>query len=135
MRKSGIAFHCHHNTLFEYVHDYDERVRYIKKHKPEKERVLRLRLFRMIPNSRLPQRGLTAYDEARKAYDRAWEAYDKAREAYDEAREAYDEAREACDEARKAYDERNKAKLEKLHKELCPQCPFDGKTIFIKGVK
>ena len=112
MKKTGFAFHCHHDTLFEYVTDYDERVRYIKEDKPEREQELRLKLFKIIPDDRLPTKLVkareAACDKAGEAYDKAWEAYVKAREAY-------------------------KPEIEALHKELCPGCPWDGKTIFPKG--
>ena len=132
MKKTGFAFHCHHDTLFEYVTDYDERVRYIKEYKPEREQGLRLKLFKIIPDDRFPtklDKAREAYDKAREANDKAWEAYDKAWKTNDKAWEAYDKAREAYDKAREAY----KPEIEALHKELCPGCPWDGKTIFPKG--
>jgi len=83
-----------------------------------------------------------ACDEARKACDEALKAYFEALKACDEAWKAYGEAGKACDEAWKAYGEAGKAYDEawkacakyftKLHKELCPNCPWDGKTIFSK---
>ena len=66
-----------------------------------------------------------AYDKARADYDKAWDAYDKAWDAYDKARDAYDKARDAFG---KAYT----SELEQLHKELCPDCPWDGKSIFTR---
>lgn len=96
----------------------------------------------------------TAYDEAIAAYDEAWIAYSKAVAAYykpffeyDEAWAAYDEAgvayskamaadnetRAAYNEARAAYDEAwaaNYKQIEDLHKKECPNCTWDGKTIF-----
>jgi len=151
MRKSGLAFHCHHDTLMEYVYDYDERVRYIKSHKPKKEQKLRLRLFKIIPRKLLPAEGLEACDEAGEAFykawrahDKAWCAYHKAWEACDEAGEAfykawvayyetggaYHKAWEACDKAGEAYLRKHKGAISKLHSELCPNCPWDGETIF-----
>ena len=145
---SGFAFHCHHGTLFEWVTDYDERVGYIKENKPREEVELRLKLFRMIPEDRIPKELLKAeearykaeeaYYKAREAYSKTLEAYYKAREAYDKAREAYYKAREAYDKAREAYCKAGEAyypKIEKLHSELCPDCPWDGKTIFPEGGK
>ena len=120
--KSGFAFHVHHDILFEWCSDYDERVEYIKHYKPKKEQRLRLRLFKMIPTERLPSELVKAwevYDKAREAYVKAWEAYGKTGEAYDKALEAYGKAREAYDKD-----------IQKLHKELCPNCPWDGETIF-----
>ena len=101
MRKQGYAFHVHHDTLFEWCFDYDKRVKYIKENKPKHERELRLRLFKLIPKGRIPA----------KLY-KAWDAYDKARDACDKAGEAL------------------APEIEALHKELCPDCPWDGKTIF-----
>ena len=108
MKKPGFAFHCYHYTLFSWVYDYDKRVSYIKADKPKAEQKLRLKLFRMIPEDRLPSK----LHEAREAYNEAWEAYNKAGEAFNMAGEA-------C-----------MPELLKLHEELCPNCPFDGKTIF-----
>ena len=137
MRKSGLAFHCHHDALIEYVYDYAGRVESIKLYKPKEEQELRLKLFQMIPLDRLPQKGLKAYDKAREAYYKTREAYYKARESSDKTREAYDKAREASDKAWEASDKvweayykANEKEIEKLHKELCPDCPWDGKTIF-----
>ena len=134
MQKSGFAWHCHHDVLYEFVFDYNDRVKFIKKNKPENERALRLKLFKLIPEDRLPAALLQAreaYDKAREAYDKAWEAYDKAREAYDKAWEAYNKAWEAYDKAREAHI----PFLEQLHAELCPDCPWDGRTIFSKEDK
>ena len=149
-RISGFAFHCHHDTLCEWVSDYDEWVDYIKEYKPPQEIELRLRLFQMIPEERLPEelvKAWTAYDKARTAYDKAWTAcvkagtacdkawtaYDKAWTASDKARTAYDKALTACVKARTACDKAivsHTKELEKLHAELCPNCTWDGKTIF-----
>ena len=86
-----------------------------------------------------------AYDEAvapaRKARDEAvasaWKAYHEAvapaRKAYDEAvapaRKAYDEAMAL---ARKAYDEAVVVQEahDEAHEKECPDCPWDGRTIF-----
>ena len=107
----GIAFHCHHDRLFEYVHDYYERVDYFKNHKPEHEQELRLRLFKFIPVDRLPQKGLVAYIKACDACYKAWDAYDK-------------------ENAVRSISSSAKVELETLHKELCPDCPWNGETIF-----
>jgi len=163
MEKSGLAFHCHHDVLFEYVYDYDERVKFIKGHKPEGEQELRREAYdkaRAAHDKAWAACGKAgeAYGKARAAHDKAGEAYDKAGEAYDKARaahdkagaahdkagEAYDKAREAYDKARAAHDKAwaacgkageaygkaNRKELETLHSKLCPDCPWDGKTIF-----
>lgn len=124
METVGFAFHCHHSILAEWCTDFEGRVRVINSDKPASERPLRLRLFKMIPLDRVPATLLQA-DEAR---DKTWEAY----EAYKKAREAYDEARKVYDKALAAAT----PELEALHKELCPDCPWDGRTIFTtKGLK
>ena len=125
--RSGFAFHCHHDTLFEWVWDFEERVRHIKEHKPQKEQGLRLKLFQMIPSERLPQELLKAWA----AYDKAWAACAKAKAAYDKAKAAYYGAWADYDKAVADC----APQMEALHKELCPDCPWDGKTIFPQEVK
>ena len=120
MRKSGITFHCHHNLLCEPVFDYDERVASIKETKPKEEQELRLRLFQLFPNDRLPQTLVKAWE----VYRKAWEACSKAEEVYRKAREDYRKAEEA-----------HRKDIVKLHAELCPDCPWDGSTIFTRKDK
>ena len=72
--KRGIALHCYHDSLFAYVYDYDERVRYIKENKPESEQKLRLKLLQLVPEDRIPGRDSLE-----------WESLDKACEALGKA--------------------------------------------------
>lgn len=118
--KAGFAFHVHHDRLFEWCFDYDERVKAIEQDKPKHEQELRLRLFKLIPLESLPKKLVKAGEACAKA----WEAYAKAWEAYNKAREAYDKAGEAYE-----------PELIELHKQLCPDCPWDGNTIFSKENK
>jgi len=127
MKKSGFAFHVHHDTLFEWCYDYDKRVEYIKNFKPKQERKIRLRLFKLIPEDKLPVR----LRKAGEAYGKAWDAYRKARDIYDKARETYYKAQIDSYKAEEAYT----PEIEALHKELCPDCPWDGKSIFGKEEK
>ncbi len=144
-KKSGFYWHVHHDCLLEYCYDYDKRLRYILKDKPEHERRLRLRLFRPIKGE-LPARVIeagaaygkarAAYGKARAAYGKAGAAYGKAGAAYDEAGAAYDEAGAAYDEAGAAYDEAVRIcndEILTLHAKECPDCPWDGETIFYKA--
>ncbi len=101
----GLAFHCHHGTLFEYCHDYQERVDYIKNRKPKNEQELRLRLFKMIPDELLPK-GWEKVDKAIGAYNKAWDAYVA----------------------------KSQKELQELHARLCPDCTWNGETIFPGGV-
>lgn len=142
----GFAFHCHHDKLFEYVHDYDERVRFIKNRKPEDERELRLRLFQIIPDVRLPSNlvdtGL-AVRETRNSYMNAGDAFNaiasgktwftrikarflrkKANAVLLAARDAWHKA--GCLHASAVFIFDPTA----LHNELCPDCTWDGSTIF-----
>ena len=131
--KRGLAFHCHHDSLVEYVHNYDERVKFIKTSKPKKEQSLRLRLFQLIPDEKVPGKDSLEWE----AYDKAWVAYDKARAAYNKAWEAcektweaYIEASATWNKAKAAYIEKYRREIEELHKELCPDCTWNGKSIF-----
>jgi len=128
----GLAFHCHHDTLVEYVYDYEERVKVIKQTKPKDEQELRLRLFKMIPDELLPKKGLATYLKTGDAYYRARDAYDSAWDACHSAWDAYDKAWYAYDKAWDAYYTNNKTTLEKLHAKLYPDCPWNGETIFTR---
>jgi len=121
IQNSGFYWHCHHEELLEWCYSYEEREKYIRTQKPVKEIELRLHLFKPVQGN-LPKEVIEA-----------WRACDEALRAYDEARRAYNEARRAYDEARRAYDEailKNETEIEELHKKECPNCPWDGETIF-----
>ena len=119
----GFAFHVHHDKLVEWCTDFEERVSYIKSQKPRSERVLRLRLLKIIPEDRLPTRLLTAQIALDKA--RAELAYNKTKKvAYNRAYDVYDRALA-----------KHMPDLITLHAELCPNCPWDGETIFKKKAK
>ena len=107
-RITGFAFHCHHNKLVEWVSDYHQRVKYIKREKPPEEQALRLRLFKMIPPDRLPA--------------------DLYKARADFAKAVADFAKVWADAARAWAD----VDWKSLHEELCPDCPWDGETIFRK---
>ena len=145
----GLAFHCYHNLLINWVYDYQKRVDYIRTSKPRKEQELRLRLFKMIPEDDLPKTEEydtyiatgTVYNEAYNTCNEAYntcneahtcnevhnacnEACDVYYEAYDVYYEAYDAYDEACASYIRSFD------LDDLHQRLCPNCPWDGETIF-----
>ena len=96
---SGWYWHVHHEILYEWCYDYDERVGYIKAEKPPEEVEIRLRL--MQPVRDVPAK-LT-----------------KARTEYDKARVEYDRAGVECF-----------SEIKVLHRAQCPNCPWDGNTIF-----
>ena len=122
--KSELAFHRSHDRLYEFVYDYDERVNYIKQHKPADEIELRLRLFKLIPEQLIPGRNSEEYAAYSKA-DAAYKAY--------AACAAYGKADAACSKAYAAYaayDKKYGHEIENLHRKLCPDCTWNGKTIF-----
>jgi len=142
MKKVRWYWHVHHEVLVEPSENINERIDYIKTRKPSSEIQTRLQLLKEV-KGKLPPALLSAgeaYDKAWEAYDKAGKAYDKAREAYSKIWEAYDKAWEAYDKAGKAYDKARKAyskarekykpQVEALHAKECPDCPWNGKTIF-----
>ena len=141
----GFAFHVHHSILAEWCYDFNRRVEAIKQDKPKEEQELRLRLFKLIPKDRLPKDLI----KAMKDYNKVWDAYDKAAKDYDKAEETYNtglsclKAAKTLESAGKALEKvgqayvkvlnNNKDFLEILHSELCPNCPWDGESIFRRG--
>lgn len=138
----GFYWHVHHDILVEWCHNYEERASCIRTEKPKHERDIRLRLFRPVKGI-LPQKvqeakrayaeAWLACDEAGIACDKAWLVYDEARLDYDEVWLAYKKAKRAYDEARRAYYNAfvtHRTDIETLHTQECPDCPWNGETIF-----
>jgi hypothetical protein len=143
-------WHIHHELLCEpLTGPLENRLTYIREHKPEAERETRLRLIHPVvgalPTALVKARALLIkaradYNEAQAAHYRARMTYDAARMTYDAARAllvgartAYDDARAVYYKARMTYDEEMTASLpalEALHAVECPHCPWDGKSIF-----
>ena len=148
-----FAWHVHHETLIEPLTEpIENRIAYIKQAKPASEVELRLRLLKPVQGE-LP----AALDKARAALDKAWAAYVKARAAHVKARAAHVKARAALDKAWAALDKAwaaldkaraahvkaraalDKARaacmpeIEALHAIECPDCPWDGTSIFPKA--
>ena len=117
-----FAWHVHHETLVEPLTEpIENRIAYIKEYKPASQVELRLRLLKPVQGE-LP----AALNKAKAARDKAFTAYAKARAALDKAWAAYDKARAALDKAWAAY----MPEIEALHAIECPDCPWDGTTIF-----
>jgi len=115
-------WHIHHNILIEPLVDaLEKRIDYIRLHKPPDEVETRLTLLQPVKGE-LPPKLI----KAGKAYDEAWNAYDEAWKAFHEAGEAYYEAWEAYDEVLIEH----KEEVATLHRKECPDCPWDGTTIF-----
>ena len=134
-KQEGFFWHVHHEMLLEWCYGYDERKQYIQTNKPDHEIDTRLRLFKTVMGS-LPEEVVTAeeaYVKAEEAHNKAWEAYITAGEVYDKAWKAYITAEEAYVKAGEALVkalQNNWAKIEELHRKECPNCPWDGHTIF-----
>ena len=112
-------WHIHHDTLCEPLTDpLENLLSYIKSEKPEDEIETRLRLIKPV-KGKLPEEWM----DARAAYVQAW----KVRGG--RAWAAYVRAWKVCDQAGKVC----KPQIEALHKIECPDCPWNGSTIFPKN--
>src|SRR3989304_3377958 len=129
-------WHIHHKDfLLEWSDDIQERIDFIQAEKPKHGVEVRLRLLKPVQGA-LPPKLVKAGDARGKAEDanaKAWDAYVKARDAYVKAGAAPDQAWDAFgkdwDAYRKAYD-KYLPQIEALHALECPDCPWDGFTIF-----
>ena len=106
-------WHVHHDILVGRSDDIDERIEYIRREKPADEIPLRLKLMQPVKDLAV----IALLDKARRASVEAWQASDKARQAYDKARRAYDKAQ-------------NSLLVQQAHATECPDCPWNGRTIF-----
>ena len=105
--EKGFFWHVHHDLLVEWCYGYTERVKYINTDKPPAERELRLSLFAPVQGA-LPD----AFIQACSVYDQACSVFVQARSVYDQALAEHMPA------------------LVGLHRIECPDCPWDGYTIF-----
>jgi len=106
------AWHVHHDRLVEILTaPMQERIDFINESKAERERPLRLRLFKLVKNQSL----IASIDEA----------YEKARATADEAYEKV---------MAPAYEAYEKA-INDLHEKECRNCPWNGETIFSGKVR
>ena len=141
---TGFAWHVHHDVLVEWCSDYAGRVAYIKIDKPLPEQATRLRLFQMV-KGQLPAKYVAAGAKlvaagaklaaarakcvaARAKYVAAGAKYVAARAKYVAAMAKYVAARAKYVAAMAKYE----PKILALHAQECPDCPWNGKTIFPK---
>ena len=87
------------------IEPIEERIAFIKDHKAKVEIETRLRLMRPVVGQ-LPA-----------AYLQAWAAYKSAGAAYGGTRAA------------------TEVEIEALHRHECPDCPWDGRSIFPKDLR
>ena len=117
VKVGAMVRHCHHEQLAEPLTETPKaRIAYILSFKPIEEQALRLHLFR------------PTYNAAVKA---AWATYDAvldaARATYNAAVKAAQATRAtAVDVAQTTYN----AAVDVAHQAECPDCPWDGRTIF-----
>ena len=133
--KTKFAWHIYHNILVEPLTEpLKRRIKYIRLHKPKEEIEMRLRLLKLV-RGELPAEVIEAGEaclEAGKAWSEAEKAWYEAEKAWSEAEKAWYEAEKAWYEAGAAWFEvleKNKEAIDKLHREECPDCPWDGNSI------
>ena len=138
-----MCWHIHHDVLLEMsLEPLADRAVFIRKNKPPEEVEVRLRAMRPVVGA-LPEPVVqaakafaechTAYNEAWKTLIQVWKAHGEAVKASTEAAKAYIEVTHAHDKAWKAYNEvqeAHRSELEALHAVECPDCPWDGETLF-----
>ena len=136
------CWHIHHDTLYELLEEPAEnRWYYILANKPQGEIETRLKLFR--PMTSMPSvlskahsdycKAHSDYCEACSDYGKACSDYGKAHSNYGKAYSDYGKACSNYGKARSDWNnalEDNRKELETLHKIECPNCPWNGKTIF-----
>jgi len=141
--KTKFYWHIHHDILLEPLTEpLKNRIEYIKNNKSKNKIELRLKLLKPV-KGKLPDEVIKAgeaYYKAQEtsgkvweAYYKTWEASVKSWEASVKAWEVYAKAWETRDEARRAYDKilkKYSKEINELHEKECPNCPWNGKTIF-----
>jgi hypothetical protein len=103
--KEEYYWHVHHAKPFEKsTEPIETRINYIKINKPKDEIETRLRLMHPVKNVRAVLKALEEYNAVK---SKAWKEYNAVKS-----------------KARK------ESELKKLHDKECPNCPWDGNTIF-----
>ena len=127
-REAGFAFHYHDDTLVSYAYDFNARIDFIRQHTHhEHELKQHLHLLQLIPTDRLP----AALIERGRHYDRMrWVEERMRADRIKPPPEVIADRKVAADRLKAAINIKHMEFLEELHKELCPDCPWDGQTIF-----
>jgi hypothetical protein len=113
---SGMFWHCHHDELYEYCWDKQERINYIKFEKPKSEIKTRLKLFKKI-KGKLPKELLEA-TQLREATKRE---YEKTNRSFMSVRynnwiyEVFSDANKNLEKIKKEYSKL----MNTLHKKEC----------------
>jgi len=151
-KKAGFYWHMNPRALMEQCYDYTKRrAEMLSSRSLDENTREHLRLFKRV-KSELPEtvmRAQQVIDAAQQASREACQAYDEMRRIRDEDRsrtyqtdldQACDKAFHTLQEARLVYERArqtyintlltNKTAIEELHQQECPNCPWDGETIF-----
>jgi hypothetical protein len=130
MAAKQMIWHAFHAGSLCQYEDYDKRLVFIERNKPPHELSIRVQLMKRVVG-KLPPDFVKACEVAREA----WKVARETREAREiawkalEAREAQEAAWKAL-KAREAAYKKHKLEIERLHVIECPDCPWDGATIF-----
>jgi len=128
VKVGAMVWHCHHERVIEPLTETAEtRIAYILSVKPIEEQALRLHLFRPTHNAAV--KAAEATHNA--AVEAAWATYAAAVEAAWATHNAAVEAAWATHNAAvKAAWATHNAAVKAAHQAECPDCPWDGRTIF-----
>ena len=132
-----LAWHVHHEILLEPLTEpIETRRAYIQSSKPPEEIETRLRLLKevkgelplaLIAAAQTRAQTWQAYIQAKRTYYQTWRgAYDQAAGACVQTWQASNQAGETYVQAVEAYT----TEINALHTLECPDCPWDGTTIF-----
>ncbi len=142
MAKIEYYWHIHHDELIEPTVDIKERENYIMAYKPENEIPLRLELMTKMEHPRkLPKEWKDTYKELyklNKEWDKLYVIWNyslvgesKSMDIVDKKINIIEKKIEKDIKKIIALNKKYKSQFEALHKEEHPDCPWNGKTIFI----
>ena len=110
-KTKGLFWHVHHDVLLEYCYNLNKRVRWIETHKHKGTHKIRLRLMQPV-RGRVPR-------QVRQAGKNL-------------SNMAYWRTRRGDELALQIAINNNYRAILALHEKECPDCPWDGETIFPK---
>ena len=121
-----------HSMCIDLAGNFPILKRKLQDEEPELERKIHLHLIKLVLGQ-LPKRWLDAEGAKQSAKKAWWDAVEKAERGDITAKKVLEAAKETRWDTKKAEREAYeacKAEIEALHKAECPNCPWDGKTIF-----
>lgn len=128
------CWHMHHTSLVEQEYEpLERRIQFIKQNKPKDEIETRLCLIKRVKNQRLVRRIFKYEGDYTAAYDKVVRAFEAKHPNGQHTSEEFEEKMEKLAVlAKKRRESAKKARplAEALHKKECPNCPWNGSTIF-----